>query len=275
MPPKRRKTSSRSAAQKQNHLSPPEHHVPTSPDSRAGAQEHDTNSDALSQSHCDSPTEPMTPEDAFEPFLETDEETPERTEHTLGEAEGHAVQKTGEGRAFAGGSYNALKSYKGQYYSGMAVGGSHTWNYDQGVWKETKEEPDLWRIDYRTNKRRARRAPQGSGAPVGTEYHWLIVGHQHVKKVDANTYETVLEGSKYKLAYKSASSNTWSVPTVKKQREREVELLDDAKMRVQGLPPVSEKVKVEKQEKGQKKLDAMFGPARQGNVVGKKRKAEE
>jgi hypothetical protein len=62
---------------------------------------------------------------------------------------------------------------------------------------------------------------------------------------------------------------------VKKQREREVELLDDAKMRVQGLPPVSEKVKVEKQEKGQKKLDAMFGPARQGNVVGKKRKAEE
>jgi hypothetical protein len=216
----------------------------------------------------------MTPEDPFEPFPETDEEMPEETEHTLGEAERHVDQKAGEGRAFAGG-YNALKSYKGQYYSGMAVGGSHTWNYDQGVWKETKEEPDLWRIDYRTNKRRARRAPQGSGAPVGTEYHWLIVGHQHVKKVDANTYETVLEGSKYKLAYKSASSNMWSVPTVKKQREREVELLDDAKMRVQGLPPVSEKVKVEKQEKGQKKLDAMFGPARQGNVVGKKRKAEE
>ena len=75
--------------------------------------------------------------------------------------------------------YNAIKTHQGQIYSGMAVGGSHTWNYDPGVWKETKEEPDLWRIDYQTNKRRAKRkAPAGSGAPVGTEYHWLIVGHQ-------------------------------------------------------------------------------------------------
>lgn len=77
-----------------------------------------------------------------------------------------------------GRNYNALKSHKGQVYSGMAVGGSHTWNYEPGVWTETKEEPDLWRIEYRTDKKRARKAPRGSGAPVGTEYHWLIVGHQ-------------------------------------------------------------------------------------------------
>lgn len=57
---------------------------------------------------------------------------------------------------------------------------------------------------------------------------------------------------------------------MKKQREREIELLEDAKVRVQGLPPVSEKAKVEKQEKGQKKLDTMFN---QGMVTGKKRKA--
>lgn len=74
--------------------------------------------------------------------------------------------------------YNALKTYKGQYYSGMAVGGSHTWNYDPGVWHEVKQEPDLWKIDFNTKKRRARKAPTGSGAPVGTEYHWLIVEHQ-------------------------------------------------------------------------------------------------
>lgn len=80
--------------------------------------------------------------------------------------------------AVGGRRYNDLKTYNGQAYSGMAIGGSHTWNYDPGVWKETKEEPDLWRIDYQTNKRRARNAPKGSGAPVGTEYHWLIVGHQ-------------------------------------------------------------------------------------------------
>lgn len=76
------------------------------------------------------------------------------------------------------GGYNALKSFNGQVYSGMAVGGSHTWNYDQGVWKETKTEPDLWKIDFETTKRRNKNAPQGSGAAVGTEYHWLIVAHQ-------------------------------------------------------------------------------------------------
>ncbi|KAI5303538.1 hypothetical protein KEM55_000495, partial [Ascosphaera atra] len=83
----------------------------------------------------------------------------------------------------------------------------------------------------------------------------------HVKKIDANTYETHLEGSKYKLAHKSVSSNSWSIPTVKKQREREVELLDDAKRRIQGLPPVmaGEKVKSTGLEKGQRKLDTLFG----------------
>ncbi|RAK99560.1 uncharacterized protein BO80DRAFT_126954 [Aspergillus ibericus CBS 121593] len=207
----------------------------------------------------------VTHEESMPPWLlDEDEEMPEETENTVAP---DTAPKPAE-YAVGGGGYNALKSYKGQMYSGMAVGGSHTWRYDQGTWKETKEEPDLWRIDYQTNKRRARNAPAGSGAPVGTEYHWLIVGHQHVKKIDANTYETHLTGSKYKLAYKSASSNSWSLPTVKKQRDREVELLEDAKQRVQGLPPVlgSEKIKVEKHEKGQKKLDSMFG---------KKRKADE
>ncbi|EAW13261.1 uncharacterized protein ACLA_017070 [Aspergillus clavatus NRRL 1] len=190
------------------------------------------------------------------PFDE-DEEVLEETEHTT-DTETDKPKKP----VYAGG-YNALKSFQGQVYSGMAVGGSHTWTYDEGRWKETKEEPDLWRIDYRTNKRRARKAPQGSGAPVGTEYRWLVVAHQHVKKVDANTYETHLTGSKYKLAYKSASSNSWSIPTVKKQREREVELLEDAKKRVQRLPPVlaTEKVKVEKREKGQQSLESLFSKA--------------
>ena len=83
-------------------------------------------------------------------------------------------------RNYAGGmgGYNTLKSYKGQVYSGMAVGGSHIWQYDEGVWKETKNEPDLWKVDYKATKRRMRKAPKGSGAPIGTEYHWFIVGHQ-------------------------------------------------------------------------------------------------
>lgn len=91
----------------------------------------------------------------------TDDETPDKPQ-----------------RAYGGGGYNALKSFRGQVYTGMAVGGSHTWNYDAGTWKETKQEPDLWKVDYQATKRRARAAPRGSGAPVGAEYHWLIVAHQ-------------------------------------------------------------------------------------------------
>lgn len=86
---------------------------------------------------------------------------------------------------------------------------------------------------------------------------------QHVRKTDANTYETHLTGSKYKLAHKSTTSGSWSIPTVKKQREREIELLEDAQRRVQGLPPVvaSEKIKTDHREKGQQSIDTLFGQA--------------
>ncbi|KAJ5930088.1 hypothetical protein N7466_005581 [Penicillium verhagenii] len=150
----------------------------------------------------------------------------------------------------AGKGYSALKTHNDQLYSGMAIGGSHTWNYEPGIWKETKEEPDLWRINYQTRKRRSRNAPTGSGAPVGTEYHWFIVGHQ-----------THLTGSKYKLAHKSVSSGSWSIPTVQGQRERELELLDDAQRRVRGKPPVlaSERFRSSPVEHGQQRLDDLFG----------------
>lgn len=84
------------------------------------------------------------------------------------------------------GSYNALKTFNGKIYSGMTIGSSHSWNYDQGLWKETKIEPDLWTIDYKATKRRARKAPKGSGAPVGAQYHWYIVAHQ-VRTVNFTT----------------------------------------------------------------------------------------
>ncbi|CRG83624.1 hypothetical protein PISL3812_00978 [Talaromyces islandicus] len=165
------------------------------------------------------------------------------------------------------GGYNALKTFDGQVYSGMAVGSSHSWKYDQGVWNETKVEPDLWKVDYQATKRRARKAPKGSGVPVGAQYHWYIVAHQYVEKTDENTYETHLVGSKYKLSHKSASETSWSIPTVKGQREREISLLEDAKRRIQGLPPVlaSEKVKERKKEKGQQTLDKLFAKRKGGN----------
>jgi hypothetical protein len=120
-----------------------------------------------------SPSNSLNSTDSIDPALLDEEENP--LEEGIAD---NVVASPKQLYAIGGGGYNALKTHKGQLYSGMAVGGSHTWNYDPGTWKETKEEPDLWRIDYQTNKRRARNAPKGSGAPVGTEYHWLIVGHQ-------------------------------------------------------------------------------------------------
>ncbi|KAH7887008.1 hypothetical protein F5I97DRAFT_1872293 [Phlebopus sp. FC_14] len=189
---------------------------------------------------------------------EWDEESDEGVRELSVEREGPPAKKAKSLHA----RFNELKSFKGKPYSGMAIGGTHHWTYDSGQWDETKEEPDLWKIKFEAKKRRDRSAPKGSGAPVGTEYHWLIVAHQYVVKEDANTYSTRMEGRKYKLAHKSVgSSNSWNINTVKGQREREVELLEDAKSRVQGLPPVigSQKVSPQKRkDPGQQTLEQTF-----------------
>ena len=66
-------------------------------------------------------------------------------------------------------TYNQFKVFEGRQYTGMKIGRAHKWKYDAGVWKETKVTPDKWEIEYAVNKRRAGKAPEGSGVPVGTE----------------------------------------------------------------------------------------------------------
>ncbi len=107
-------------------------------------------------------------------------------------------------------SYNAFKDYKGQFYTGMKVGRSHKWNYDKGIWKETKITPERWELVYDVIKRRAGHAPKGSGVPVGTAYHWFILSHQYVEKLNADDYTTSMIGLKFKLAHKRAINNKWS-----------------------------------------------------------------
>lgn len=107
-------------------------------------------------------------------------------------------------------SYNEFKEFAGQKYTGMRVGRGHKWNYEAGEWKETKITPDLWEFNYNVNKRRKGKAPEGSGVPVGTEYHWYIAAHQNVRKLDANTYSTAMRGYKYKVAHKRADKESWS-----------------------------------------------------------------
>lgn len=123
-------------------------------------------------------------------------------------------------------TYNEFKDFEGQLYTGMKIGRSHYWNYDKGQWKETKATPDLWTIEYATNKRRKGKAPEGSGVPVGTEYHWYILAHQNVRKLDANTYSTSLTGLKYKLAHRRADKDKWSV-SEKTQRKHLIKILQD------------------------------------------------
>lgn len=106
----------------------------------------------------------------------------------------------------------------------MAVERSHKWYYEQGVWKEKKITPDLWEISHSVTKRRAGKAPEGSGVPVGTEYHWYIISHQNLKKINANDYTTVMSGLKYKLAHKRASKDKWST-TARTQRKHLIKFL--------------------------------------------------
>jgi hypothetical protein len=122
-------------------------------------------------------------------------------------------------------SYNQFKEYEGQRYTGMKIGRSHKWHYDTGDWKETKITPDLWQVAYAVTKRRAGHAPEGSGVPVGTEYHWYVLAHQNVEKISANDYTTSLTGLKFKIAHKRAGSDKWSA-TPRTQRQRMITFLE-------------------------------------------------
>jgi hypothetical protein len=121
-------------------------------------------------------------------------------------------------------SYNAYKFYNGKQYTGMAIGRRHNWNYDAGVWTERKITPDKWQIHYEVIKRRKGKAPEGSGVPVGTEYHWYILSHQMVKKLDANSYSTEMNGLKLKLAHKRSGRSKWNISDAT-QRNHLIKLL--------------------------------------------------
>jgi len=132
-------------------------------------------------------------------------------------------------------SYNKFKEFEGKQYTGMKVGRSHKWYYDKGEWKEKKITPDLWEISYSVTKRRAGKAPKGSGVPIGTEYHWYIISHQNVKKLNEDDYTTSMSGLKYKLAHKRAGSDKWSASS-KTQRTHLIKFLREFIAQLQKEP---------------------------------------
>jgi len=121
-------------------------------------------------------------------------------------------------------TYNAFKEFEGRRYTGMRIGRGHKWNYDPGVWTEKKVTPDQWEIHYSVTKRRVGKAPEGSGVPVGTGYHWYLLAHQNVTKLNANEYSTSLTGMKFKLAHRRADKGTWSA-SVQAQRRHLIKIL--------------------------------------------------
>jgi hypothetical protein len=61
---------------------------------------------------------------------------------------------------------------------------------------------------------------------VGTEYHWYIIAHQYVKKLDANSYTTSLDGLKYKLAHRRSENEKWSISD-KGKKKRMIKILQE------------------------------------------------
>ncbi|MEA3201099.1 MAG: hypothetical protein QOE90_2527 [Thermoplasmata archaeon] len=94
-------------------------------------------------------------------------------------------------------------------YTGMKVGRGHHWTYE-GEWIERKLGKDTWEVDFRARKTRKGKAPEGSGAPVGTEYLWFFAPTlQRAMKLDANAYETRMTGLKWKVGFRPATAKTW------------------------------------------------------------------
>jgi hypothetical protein len=134
------------------------------------------------------------------------------------------LSESGTSKKDVAATYDEFKEFEGRKYTGMKIGRSHKWYYDRGEWKEKKITPELWQISYAVTKRRAGRAPEGSGVPIGTAYHWYILAHQNVTKLNANDYTTSLTGLKFKVAHKRADSEKWSA-SAKAQRKRMIQFL--------------------------------------------------
>ncbi len=133
--------------------------------------------------------------------------------------------------------FNKVKEYKGKKYTGVKVGHGHKWQYEAGEWKERKVTPDKWKFTYKVGKRRAGNAPEGSGAPVGTQYHWYIIADQVVQKLDANNYSTEMTGTKYKIAHKRFDKENWSAPD-EKQKKNTIKALKEMIAELETAPEI-------------------------------------
>ncbi len=132
-------------------------------------------------------------------------------------------------------SFDALKTYAGRTYGGMRIGGRNQWRSPECIGDEQKTGPDDRRPSFRSTKRRTHAAPMGSGAGIWTEYHGFLIAHQHVRKVDADSYETLMQGVKHQVAPRRPYWRRWSCgyPDQEPAQERAARILRDALRRVE------------------------------------------
>jgi hypothetical protein len=145
--------------------------------------------------------------------------------------------------------YNQYKLYGGQQYTGMKVGRTHNWNYDNAEWKEKKVTPEQWEFSYAAIKRRRGKAPESSGVPVGTCYHWFILAHQYAEKLNADDYLTTMVGLKYKLSHKRAGKDKLNV-TDNTQRKELIKILKGMVNELEKEPESSAPVRLNFEYKG-------------------------
>lgn len=125
--------------------------------------------------------------------------------------------------------YNSLKKYHNKLYSGMRVGLSHQWNYADGKWFETKQEPDKWSFKFDSLKTRIHNAPTNTGASINTKFHWYIIADQIATKINENSYMTSMKGVKFKIGHKRPYWKTFSYnyPEQLSYKERVIKILEE------------------------------------------------
>jgi len=124
--------------------------------------------------------------------------------------------------------YDTLKTHNNETYTGMKIGGSHSWDYNNGAWNETKTAPDRWTFNYNSLKTRAHAAPFNSGANIETKYHWYIIADQIATKIDSNSYMTSMKGVKFKVGHKRPNWRTWSYnyPEQESYKQKLIKILE-------------------------------------------------
>ena len=125
--------------------------------------------------------------------------------------------------------YNSLKKYNNKIYTGMRVGGSHHWIYNNGKWFEIKEAPDKWSFKFDSVKTRINPAPSNTGASIKTKFHWYIIADQIATKINNNSYMTSMKGIKFKVGHKRPYWRNFSYqyPEQLSYKERIIKILEE------------------------------------------------